>query len=76
MPGFAVAGVQADPTSRLVAVCRPISGGDTVFPQSAEELVIIEGEAFSFRVSDTLHPNRCHGSEDGIRKLLALDPRS
>lgn len=46
MPGFAVAGVQADPTSRLVAVCRPISGGDTVFPQSAEELVIIEGEAF------------------------------
>jgi hypothetical protein len=47
----------------------------TVFPQSAEELFNIEGQAFSLSVSGPLHRNRRRSSEDSIRNLFVLDPR-
>jgi hypothetical protein len=46
------------------------------FTQSAEELFNIEGQAFPLRGSDPFHRNRRHRSEDSIRNLFILDPRS
>lgn len=36
------------------------------FPQSAEELFNVEGQALSLNGADPFHRNRCHGSEDCI----------
>lgn len=48
----------------------------TAFPQSAEELFNIERQAFSLSLSDPFHRNRRYRSEDSIRSLSILDPRS
>ena len=48
----------------------------TAFPQSAEELFNIEGQAFPVSVSDPFHRNYRHQSEDSIRNFFILDPGS
>src|SRR5277367_6481125 len=48
----------------------------TTGTQSAEELFNIEGHAFPLSGSDPFHRNRRHRSEDSIRNLFILDPRS
>src|SRR5579862_3654164 len=48
----------------------------TASPQSVEELFNIEGQACMVSMSDPFHWNRRHRSDDSIRKVFILDPRS
>ena len=67
------------PLTRLGELGQVGSSSDRLFSgfsQSAEELFHIEGQAVSVSVSDPFHRNRRHRSEDSIRNLFILDPRS